>query len=120
MTDDQLISELERLDAAATKGPFEARDNIRAGGVTHYAVVHQSYPSNPGMPCSVTPMSMKRDEDYANGEMIALLLTYRHRLLALLRREKAGRELLAQARQTLIELGASVDSITAFLATEKA
>ena len=98
MTDDQLIDELARLDAAATKGPCK-RPKLSVNTIeTKSGRTPVNYFNN-RHPDDANDKDY-RDTDEADADLFALLFTHRHRLLALLRREKAGRELLERALQS--------------------
>lgn len=51
-----------------TPGPWHVRENHMAGNVVHLAILDESELK---MPCSVTPMAWRRDEDDANAALIA-------------------------------------------------
>ena len=53
-----------------TPGPWEIEEYVKAGGVIHLAVTNREAAPN-WMPCSITPMHLARDIDYANASLIA-------------------------------------------------
>jgi hypothetical protein len=72
------------VNAKHTPGPWTTEENVRAGGIIHFAVTNREN-GNEWMVCSITPMHLMRDVDKSNARLIAAapeLLEEIQRLLA--------------------------------------
>lgn len=117
MTDHELLAELERLDKAATKGPWTGSKYFEPN--TSVVDTQNVYGCPP---CGVVAKVVRasQDGDYsnerkANAELIELAGTHRSRILHLLRREQRGRELLEEVRSYMFHNNTSAVKIDTHL-----
>lgn len=117
MTTPELIAELERLDAAATKGPWcvikydtieESRENQEFTWAEiewwNAHICERGKPSMVFRDCgngSHTGLPGSIETSEPNADLIAFLGTHRYRLLLALRREAEAVKLLKEAAQTM-------------------
>lgn len=97
MTDDQLISELARLDAAATPGPAQNADGSGNPKPTKLLTGKPGDDMIPAFLADFIDPTPRRGTAEANAKFAAFMFTHRARLLDLLRRAKRGEELLILA-----------------------